>query len=161
MSPFCLSPSMCVVLTKPRTTKASTKGGWSAECINETSGARKSSSKAGVDWVAELINKAANVSSTKTRAEDVTKLINLKAASSSCTSSNCKTTTKDTSNCKTSVKDNSWSLTTWSNDDSTIRNNISEFWGLTTWSNDDSAIREIGRVEEVFRFRFNTISRVV
>ena len=142
---------MCLVLTKPRTTKASTKGGWSAECINETSGARKSSSEAGVDWVAELINKAANVGSTKTRAEDVTKLINLKAACSSCTSSNC----------KTSVKDNSWSLTTWSNDDSTIRNNISEFWGLTTWSNDDSAIREIGRVKEVFRFRFNTISRVV
>ena len=87
-------------------------------------------------------------------------MINLKATCSDSTSSNESTVCKDTSGCKTTIKDNSWSSTTWSNDDSTIRD-ISEFWGLTTWSNYNSAIRDKVRIEDLFRLRFNSISRVV
>ena len=99
-------------------------------------------------------------------------MINLKATCSDSTSSNESTVCKDTSGCKTTIKDNSWSSTTWSNDDSTLRDRhttwsnddstiISESWGLTTWSNYNSAIRDRVRVEDLFRLRFNSISRVV
>ena len=88
-------------------------------------------------------------------------MINLKATCSDSTSSNESTVCKDTSGCKTTIKDNSWSSTTWSNDDSTIRDIISEYWGLTTWSNYNSAIRDKVRIEDLFRLRFNSISRVV
>ena len=85
-------------------------------------------------------------------------MINLEATCSDSTSSNDSTVCKDTSGCKTTIEDNSWSYTTRSNDDSTI---ISEFWGLTTRPNYNSAIRDRVRVEDLFRLRFNSISRVV
>ena len=90
-------------------------------------------------------------------------MIDLDATCSDSTSSNGSTClTEDTSDCNTTIKNikNAWGLTTWSNNDSAT-NIISKFWGLTTWSNNDSAIRDSGRVEDSFRLRFNSISRVI